>query len=200
VLAGAAVQRFGGKVKDEQETLIALADVAIASSRSKARCCVRRRSPPPGTSPARSSPPRRQGVRVPGVRGGDQRGAPRRVLRRRGEHAADAPLRDPEATRYDASGLLDAKRKLAARPRIREVPFLIRSIIEKRSTRGVPDEEARARAVAPAAVVAIVRAGRRRVNVARRFPPARRRSPQRGRHPHEAFFKVYVGSLYTSGR
>src|SRR5659263_200975 len=29
VLAGAAVQRFGAKVKDEQETLIALADVAI---------------------------------------------------------------------------------------------------------------------------------------------------------------------------
>ena len=96
VLAGAAVQRFGGKVKDEQETLIALADVAIGIFAIESAVLRAEKIAASGNRLPRGARRRgRQDLRVPGVRGGDQRGAARGVLRRRGEHAADAPLRDP---------------------------------------------------------------------------------------------------------
>ena len=126
VLAGAAVQRFGGKVKDEQETLIALADVAIgvfaiesAVLRAEKIGLLRERFPRGARRGGR------QGVRVPGGRGGRQRGAARGVLRRRGEHAADAPLRDPAGD--PVRRLRPPRREAQARrrrPRIGALPVL----------------------------------------------------------------------------
>ena len=238
VLAGAAVQRFGGKVKDEQETLIALADVAIgvfAIESAVLRAGEDRRLRERLPRGARRGG--RQGVRVPGGRGGDQRGAARGVLRRRGEHAADAPLRDPAGD--PVRRLRPPRREAEARrrrPRIGALPALRRSAPAtegaspggrgriKRTVRrtalssghpcatggswargfreecprrrsslelsGVGDEEARRRAVAPAAVVASVRAGRRRGE--RRpdgFRPPEDAHPQRCRHPQETLLQ-----------
>jgi len=100
-------------VKDEQETLIALADVAIGVFAIESGAAGRRRSPPPGTPPVRSSPrrPSRRFAFPAAEAAVSARGA--RLLRRRGNScrcSSPASAGDP----VDASGLLEAKHKLAA--------------------------------------------------------------------------------------
>jgi len=116
VLAGAAVSGSGGKVKDEQETLIALADVAIGVFAIESAVLRAEKIAASGTLPRGARRRGRQGVfAFPASEAAISGGAAARRSTRRGEHAADAPISGiPAATRYDASGLLDAKHKLAA--------------------------------------------------------------------------------------
>jgi alkylation response protein AidB-like acyl-CoA dehydrogenase len=115
VLAGAAAQRFGKKVKDEQETLIALADLAI------------------GVFALESAVLRAEKISASGnaSRASLAEAAAKVFAFRTGEEAVSAGRRAAfyvgdgntlqmllagirRAGRYDATGLLDAKRKLAS--------------------------------------------------------------------------------------
>jgi butyryl-CoA dehydrogenase len=115
VLAGAAVQRFGKKVKDEQETLIALADVAIAVFALESAVLRAEKISASGNA----------------VRASLAEAAAKVFAFRTCEEASSAARRAAfyvgegntlqmllagvrRSGRYDAAGLLDAKRRLAA--------------------------------------------------------------------------------------
>ncbi|MFZ2224660.1 MAG: acyl-CoA dehydrogenase family protein [Candidatus Deferrimicrobium sp.] len=115
VLAGAAVQRFGGKVKDEQETLIALADVAIGVFAIES--AVLRAGKIAASGNATRAELAAAAVKAFAFPAAE---AAISAARRAAFYVGDGNTLQMllsgirRATRYDASGLLDAKRKLAA--------------------------------------------------------------------------------------
>ena len=115
VLAGAAVQRFGGKVKDEQETLIALADVAIGVFAIESAVLRAEKIAASGNaSRAELAAAAVKAFAFPASEAAVS--AARRAAFYVGEGNTLQMLLSGirRATRYDASGLLDAKHKLAA--------------------------------------------------------------------------------------
>jgi alkylation response protein AidB-like acyl-CoA dehydrogenase len=115
VLAGAAVQRFGKKMKDEQETLIALADLAIGVFALES--AVLRAEKIASTGNASRASLAEAAAKVFAFRTGEEGvSAARRAAFYVGEgntlQMLLAGIR--RAGRYDATGLLDAKRRLAA--------------------------------------------------------------------------------------
>jgi len=115
VLAGAAVQRFGAKVKDEQETLIALADLAIQVFALES--AVLRAGKISASGNASRAALAEAAAKVFAFQASETAvGAARRAAFYIGEgntlQMLLAGIR--RAGRYDAAGLLDAKRKLAA--------------------------------------------------------------------------------------
>jgi butyryl-CoA dehydrogenase len=115
VLSGAAVQRFGKKVKDEQETLLALADVAIGAFALE--CALLRAEKIASAGDAARAAVAEGAAKVFAFQASDSAVA---AARRAAFYVGDgntlpmllAGIR--RAGRYDAAGLLDAKRKLAA--------------------------------------------------------------------------------------
>ena len=115
VLAGAAVQRFGKKVKDEQETLIALADVAIGVFAIES--AVLRAEKIAASGNASRAELAAAAVKAFAFMASEAAvSAARRAAFYVGEGNTLQMLLSGirRATRYDASGLLDAKHKLAA--------------------------------------------------------------------------------------
>jgi butyryl-CoA dehydrogenase len=115
VLAGAAVQRFGGKVKDEQETLIALADVAIGVFAIESAVLRAEKIAASGNaSRAELAAAAVKAFAFPASEAAVS--AARRAAFYVGEGNTLQLLLSGirRATRYDASGLLEAKHKLAA--------------------------------------------------------------------------------------
>jgi alkylation response protein AidB-like acyl-CoA dehydrogenase len=115
VLVGAAVQRFGGKVKDEQETLIALADVAIGVFAIESAVLRAEKIAASGNaSRAELAAAAVKTFAFPAAEAAVS--AARRAAFYVGEGNTLQMLLSGirRATRYDASGLLDAKHKLAA--------------------------------------------------------------------------------------
>jgi butyryl-CoA dehydrogenase len=115
VLAGAAAQRFGKKVKDEQETLIALADLAIGVFALES--AVLRAEKISASGNASRASLAEAAAKVFAFRTGEEAvSAARRAAFYVGEgntlQMLLAGIR--RAGRYDAAGLLDAKRKLAS--------------------------------------------------------------------------------------
>jgi butyryl-CoA dehydrogenase len=115
VLAGAAVQRFGKQLKDEQETLIALADLAIGAFALES--AVLRAEKISVSGNASGAALAEAAAKVFAFRTGEEGvSAARRAAFYVGEgntlQMLLAGIR--RAGRYDATGLLDAKRKLAA--------------------------------------------------------------------------------------
>jgi butyryl-CoA dehydrogenase len=115
VLAGAAVQRFGKQVKDEQETLIALADLAIGAFALES--AILRAEKISGSGNASGAALAEAAAKVFAFRTGEEGvSAARRAAFYVGEgntlQMLLAGIR--RAGRYDATGLLGAKRKLAA--------------------------------------------------------------------------------------
>jgi len=115
VLAGAAVQRFGKKMKDEQEALIALADLAIGAFALES--AVLRSEKISASGNASRAPLAEAAAKVFAFRTCEEAvSAARRAAFYVGEgntlQMLLAGIR--RATRYDATGLLDAKRRLAA--------------------------------------------------------------------------------------
>jgi alkylation response protein AidB-like acyl-CoA dehydrogenase len=114
VLAGAAVQRFGAKVKDEQETLIALADLAIGAFAIESAVLRAEKIAASGNTAA---PLAGAAARVFAFQSAEASvTAARRAAFYIGEGATLPMLLAGvrRAARYDAAGLLDAKRLLAA--------------------------------------------------------------------------------------
>ncbi|HEX9191189.1 MAG TPA: acyl-CoA dehydrogenase family protein [Candidatus Deferrimicrobiaceae bacterium] len=115
VLAGAAAQRFGKKVKDEQETLIALADLAIGVFALES--AVLRAEKISASGNAGRASLAEAAAKVFAFRTGEEGvSAARRAAFYVGEGNALRMLLAGirRAGRYDATGLLDAKRRLAA--------------------------------------------------------------------------------------
>jgi butyryl-CoA dehydrogenase len=115
VLAGVAVQRFGAKVKDEQEALIALADVAIGVfAIESAVLRAEKISASGNASRAELAAAAVKAFAFPASEAAIS--AARRAAFYVGEGNTLQMLLSGirRATRYDATGLLDAKRKLAA--------------------------------------------------------------------------------------
>jgi butyryl-CoA dehydrogenase len=115
VLAGAAVQRFGPKVKDEQEALIALADVAIGVFAIES--AVLRAEKIAASGNASRTELAAAAVRAFAFPASEAAiSAARRAAFYVGEGNTLQMLLTGirRATRYDATGLLDAKHKLAA--------------------------------------------------------------------------------------
>jgi butyryl-CoA dehydrogenase len=115
VLAGAAVQRFGKKVKDEQETLIALADVAIGAFALESALLRAEKIAVGGN--ATKTAVAEAAAKVFAFQASEASvAAARRAAFYVGEgntlQMLLAGVR--RAGRYDAAGLLEAKRKLAA--------------------------------------------------------------------------------------
>ena len=115
VLAGAAVQRFGKKVKDEQETLIALADVAIGAFALESALLRAEKIAVGGN--ATKAAVAEAAAKVFAFQASEASvAAARRAAFYVGEgntlQMLLAGVR--RAGRYDAAGLLEAKRKLAA--------------------------------------------------------------------------------------
>jgi butyryl-CoA dehydrogenase len=115
VLAGAAAQRFGKKVKDEQETLIALADIAIQAFALES--AVLRAEKIAASGNAARAALAESAAKAFAFRAGEEASsAARRAAFYVGEgntlQMLLAGIR--RAGRYDAAGLLDAKRRLAA--------------------------------------------------------------------------------------
>jgi alkylation response protein AidB-like acyl-CoA dehydrogenase len=115
VLVGAAVQRFGKKMKDEQETLIALADVAIGVFALES--AVLRAEKIAASGNASRASLAAAAAKVFAFRTCEEAvSAARRAAFYVGEgntlQMLLAGIR--RAGRYDATGLLDAKRRLAA--------------------------------------------------------------------------------------
>ncbi len=115
VLAGAAVQRFGAKVRDEQETLIALADVAIGVFSLESAVLRAEKIAASGNAGQAGLAEAAAGVFAFQAAEGAVTAA-----RRAAFYIGEGPTLQMllsgirRAGRYDASGLLDAKRKLAA--------------------------------------------------------------------------------------
>jgi butyryl-CoA dehydrogenase len=115
VLAGAAVQRFGEKIKEEQEVLLALADVAIQAFAMESAILRAEKSAP-------ALPEGRRGEMLAATKvhafAAVERiaTAARRAAFYVGEGDTTAMLLSGirRLTKYDASGLLEAKRLLAA--------------------------------------------------------------------------------------
>jgi hypothetical protein len=115
VLSGAAVQRFAGKVKDEQEALIALADVAIGVFAIESAVLRAEKI-------AASGNESRAELAAAAVKAFTFAAAEAAVsaARRAAFYVGEGNTLQMllsgirRSARYDASGLLDAKRKLAA--------------------------------------------------------------------------------------
>src|SRR5512134_27204 len=115
VLAGAAAQRYGKKVKDEQETLIALADIAIQAFALES--AVLRAEKIAASGNAARAALAESAARAFAFRAGEEASsAARRAAFYVGEGSTLQMLLAGirRAGRYDAAGLLDAKRRLAA--------------------------------------------------------------------------------------
>ncbi len=115
VLAGAAVQRFLAKIKDEQETLIALADLAIGVFALESTLLRAEKIAASGNASRASLA--EAAARVFAFRASESCGtAARRAAFYIGEGDTLKMLLSGirRAGRYEAAGLLDAKRKLAA--------------------------------------------------------------------------------------
>ena len=144
VLAGAAVQRFGAKVKDEQEALIALADVAIGVFAIESAVLRAEKIAASGNA-SRAEPPRRPSRRSrsrrprrPSARRGARRSTSARGTRcrcsspgsggRPGTTPPASSTRNGARRRRPRIGALPAVRAALARtPTRREVPGCVAS-------------------------------------------------------------------------
>ena len=96
VLAGSAVQRFMAKINEEQEVLIALADLAIGCFALESAILRAEKIAVFGQRHAEGDVRGRdEGVRLPGPGGLHHRRAARGLLHRGGAHAEDPPHRHP---------------------------------------------------------------------------------------------------------
>jgi Acyl-CoA dehydrogenase, C-terminal domain len=114
-LLGAAVQRFGAKVKDEQEILIALSDVAIGAFALESAVLRAERIAASGNAVQADLAEAAARAFAFGAAEGSVTAA-RRAAFYVGEGAVQRLLLSGvrRAARYEADGLLDAKRRLAA--------------------------------------------------------------------------------------